>query len=68
MAHPEAHSEVESYDTVTGRWEELPPLVQGRHGSGVVVYDGRLFIAAGCGKRGGDPELSTIETARLLVK
>src|SRR3954468_14914917 len=63
MAHPEAHSEVEAYNTETGRWEKLPPLVQGRHGSGVIVYGDHLFVAAGCGKRGGDPELSSLESA-----
>src|SRR6185369_17843255 len=41
MAHLPAHAEVESYDTATGRWEELPPLAQGRHGTGAVVYQGR---------------------------
>lgn len=66
MAHLAAHAEVEAYDTATGRWEELPPLVQGRHGTGAVVYDGRIYTASGAGNRGGSPVLTTIESAAIL--
>jgi len=66
MAHLPAHAEVESYDTRTGRWETLPPLVQGRHGTGALVYQGRVYTASGAGNRGGSPVLSTIESAPIL--
>lgn len=65
-AHLPAHAEVESYDTATGRWEELAPLVQGRHGTGALVYGGRVYTASGAGNRGGSPVLSTIESAPIL--
>jgi len=67
MAHLPAHAEVESYDTATGRWESLPPLVQGRHGTGALVYDGRVYTASGAGNRGGSPVLTTIESAPVLA-
>lgn len=66
MAHLAAHAEVESYDTATGRWEELPPLVQGRHGTGALVHEGRVYTASGAGNRGGSPVLTTIESAPVL--
>ena len=28
----------------------------------------RLFVASGCVKRGGDPELSTLESAQLRIR
>ena len=66
MAHLAAHAEVEAYDTATGRWEELPPLAQGRHGTGAVVYDGYVYTASGAGNRGGSPVLTSIESAPIL--
>jgi N-acetylneuraminic acid mutarotase len=66
MAHLPAHAEVESYDTATGHWEELPPLVQGRHGTGAVAYQGRIYTASGAGNRGGSPVLTSIESAPIL--
>ena len=47
-----AHAEVEALDPRTGRWIALAPMIQGRHGSQVVVYDGKLYIAAGSRTRG----------------
>lgn len=56
-----SHSEVEVLNTKTGEWSNLPDLNQGRHGTGLVYYKGRLYVAAGSAKRGGGPELSDIE-------
>ena len=60
-----AHAEVEAYDTASGRWQTLPPLVQGRHGTGALVYQGRVYTASGAGNRGGSPVLSSIESAPI---
>lgn len=57
----EAHSDVEAFDTEKMQWEKYPSLVRGRHGTGAVVIDGKIYTAAGCGQRGGNPELDTIE-------
>jgi hypothetical protein len=55
------HSEVEVLNTETGAWTRLPDLNQGRHGTGGVYYQGRLYVAAGSANRGGGPELNDIE-------
>lgn len=56
-----AHSEVEALNTRTMKWETLPQLKQGRHGTGAVVVKDKVYIVAGSGNRGGGPELNTIE-------
>jgi N-acetylneuraminic acid mutarotase len=61
-AQEAAHSEVEAFDPKTGRWESLPKLLQGRHGTGVAETGGKLWVAAGSANRGGGPELTTLES------
>jgi len=56
-----SHNEVEALNPVTGEWWQLPPLQTGRHGTQPVLSEGRLFIEAGSGDRGGGPELSNLE-------
>lgn len=62
VSQKKAHNEVECLDTKTGEWSVLPPLNQGRHGTQIIHYKKKLYIASGCGKRGGNPELTTIES------
>lgn len=57
----EAHNNVDAYNIKTSSWRKLAPLNTGRHGSQAVVYKNKIFIVAGSGKRGGKPELSTME-------
>lgn len=59
-----AHNEVEAFNTKTMKWETLPPLNQGRHGTGAVNINGKIYIVAGSGNRGGGPELNSIEVLR----
>ncbi|TWT83472.1 N-acetylneuraminate epimerase [Planctomycetes bacterium CA13] len=47
-------------DPTEPKWTRLANLQQGRHGSQAVVYDGRIYIAAGSPKRGGG-KLRSIE-------
>ena len=61
LAQTTAHAEVELLDPTTEAWSTLPSLLQGRHGSGVIEYNGDLYIASGSGGRGGGPELTTHE-------
>ncbi len=61
----EAHSEVEALDLAAGTWEKMPSLMKGRHGTQVILFEGNLYIAAGCGNRGGSPELNSFETYSL---
>lgn len=56
-----AHAEVEALNLTTNEWYALPSLLQGRHGTGVVVWDNAMVVASGCGNRGGEPELQTME-------
>ncbi|MDQ3291311.1 MAG: choice-of-anchor D domain-containing protein, partial [Bacteroidota bacterium] len=39
----------------------LTDLKQGRHGTQAIVSNNNIYIAAGCGNRGGTPELNTQE-------
>lgn len=48
-----AHNETQSFDPKTGNWEMLSPLQIGRHGTGAIVFNDKLYIAAGSGNRGG---------------
>ncbi len=57
----EAFTEMQIFDPETGVWTMGPPLNRARHGTNAVVHDGKLWIAAGSGARGGEPELTSIE-------
>ena len=60
-----AHAEVEAFDPSDGAWQAMPSMVQGRHGTGAILFDGKLWTAAGSGNRGGGPELDTLEALQL---
>jgi N-acetylneuraminic acid mutarotase len=62
VAQQAAHAEVEAFDPKTGIWESQPKLLQGRHGTGVALAKGKLWVAAGSANRGGGPELMTLES------
>ncbi len=57
----EAFTEMQIFDTAAGVWSLGPPLNRARHATNCCVYDGKLWIAAGSGARGGAPELTSIE-------
>jgi N-acetylneuraminic acid mutarotase len=59
----EAHAEVEYYEPGKA-WKKIAPLERGRHGMQVVPIAGKLYVAAGCGNRGGNPELTSIEVLK----
>ncbi len=56
-----AHSEVEALNLTGNTWQSLPPLLEGRHGTGVLEFQSDLYIASGSGNRGGSPELASME-------
>lgn len=60
-AQQTAHNEVEALNVHSHQWRTLAPMLQGRHGTGAVWFGGQLFVASGCGNRGGSPELETME-------
>lgn len=61
MVQKTAHNEVEVLDTKSMKWSKLPSLIQGRHGTQLISYQGKLYIASGSGNKGGGPELTSIE-------
>ncbi|MDY0960662.1 FG-GAP-like repeat-containing protein [Massilia sp. CFBP9026] len=60
MKHEHAHREVEAWDPKTARWHTLPAMPVGRHGTQAATLDGKVYIAAGSGNRGGGPELDDL--------
>jgi hypothetical protein len=60
-----AHSEVEALTISTGKWRSLDSLSRGRHGTGIINYQGQLIMASGCGNHGGSPELADIISVML---
>jgi len=60
-AMSEAHAETEALDVLTGEWHALPRLVEDRHSGGLAEHGGRIWVAAGSGRRGGSPELDSVE-------
>ncbi|MEM9849740.1 MAG: galactose oxidase [Bacteroidota bacterium] len=61
FAQVPAHSEVEALNIKNHTWRSLSPMLEGRHGTGVVLHENQLYVASGCGNRGGNPELKTME-------
>ena len=56
-----AHQDVEAFNPVTESWRTVSDLVVGRHGTQASVLNGIVYIAAGSGEKGGEPELDSIE-------
>jgi hypothetical protein len=65
-AQEAAHAEVEALDVRNHTWRRLSPMIEGRHGTGALVYEGAVYVASGSGNRGGGPELKTLE--KLVLK
>lgn len=61
MFQKEAHNEIEIWNLKLNKWMPINYLNRGRHGTQAVVYRDAIYIAAGCGNRGGSPELNSIE-------
>ena len=50
-----------SFNINTKTWSQKPSLNTGRHGTNATVLNNKIYIAAGSGKQGGNPELTSIE-------
>jgi len=57
----EAFVEMQVLNGTSQKWSLDAPLNRARHGTNCCVYDNKLWIAAGSGARGGEPELTSIE-------
>ena len=61
----QAHAEMEVLDVRTHNWQTWAPMIQGRHGTGAIYYKGKIYVASGCGNRGGAPEVPTMEVFEM---
>jgi len=61
----EAFTEMQIFDPDAGTWSMGAPLNRARHGTNCCVHDDKLWIAAGSGARGGEPELTSIEVIAI---
>jgi N-acetylneuraminic acid mutarotase len=62
---PEAYRELQIFDAALDRWSLGPSLNHARHGTNCCVYDHKLWIAAGSGARGGEPEVTSMECIEI---
>lgn len=65
ISQQKAHNQVEAYHTETKLWRNWPKLNQGRHGTGFAIIGEYVYTASGCGQKGGEPELTSIERLKL---
>lgn len=65
LGQKKARSQVEAFNTRTQTWRSLAPLLEGRHGTGAVQHNGRIYVASGCGNVGGSPELTSQESVAI---
>jgi N-acetylneuraminic acid mutarotase len=59
-SQPQAYSNTQCLDLNTAKWTQLAQMHTARHGSGAVLYNNEIFLAAGSPNRGGG-NLSTID-------
>lgn len=60
-AQEAAHNDIEIMEFATGKWKSGAKLTRGRHGTQAILYKNSIYITAGCGNRGGRPELASLE-------
>lgn len=61
----EAFTQMQIFDPQSEKWAMGPQLNRARHGTNCCVFDNKLWIAAGSGARGGEPELTSIECVEI---
>ena len=59
-AYKQAYNTTQCLDLETGKWSQLASLNIGRHGGGAVVFDNKIYTAAGSPNKGGG-NLNSIE-------
>lgn len=56
------HMDVEALDPVAMRWTTLAPMNHGRHGTGAIVHDGKIYVAAGSTRQGAGDSIQEVFT------
>jgi N-acetylneuraminic acid mutarotase len=59
------HTEVEALNLGTMQWTTLAPLTHGRHGTGAIVHDGKIYVAAGSTRQGTGDRVQEVFTPGL---
>jgi hypothetical protein len=59
-AYKQAYNTTQCLDLETGKWSLLAPLNIGRHGGGTVVFENKIYSAAGSPNKGGG-NMSSLE-------
>ncbi len=62
-----SHFEVDAFNTVSQVWRRWPNPINARHGTGLAIHNGYVYVASGSANSGGGPELSSIERLKLPV-
>lgn len=60
----QAYNHTQCFDVSNGEWSQMAPLYTGRHGSGAILHNNKIYKAAGSPNRGGG-NLGTIEVFSL---
>ena len=60
-----AHKQVQSFDPKANTWRTHPDMSLGRHGTGVLVFNGKLFTAAGSTIQGSSGVMAEMESLNL---
>lgn len=60
----QAYNETQCLNINTNKWTQLASMYKGKHGSGAVLYNNEIYIAAGSPNKGGG-NLSSIEKFTL---
>ena len=56
------HTDVEALNLATLKWTRLAPLIHGRHGTGAIVHQGKIYIAAGSSRQGAGDSIQEVFT------
>lgn len=59
-----AYTQTQCLNTLTGKWSQLATLNTGRHGSGAILYNNNVYLAAGSPVKGGG-NMNSIEVFSL---
>jgi hypothetical protein len=56
------HTDVEAFNLTTQQWTTLAPLNHGRHGTGAIVHNGKIYIGAGSSRQGTGDKVQEVFT------
>jgi hypothetical protein len=56
------HTDVEAFNLTTQQWTTLAPLSHGRHGTGAIVHNGKIYIGAGSSRQGTGDKVQEVFT------